>query len=143
MTHIESRPSKHLKMQRAFEFFVDFKGNLEEKNTQNAIAELRKVAANVTLSGTPEVPWFPTNIVDMDQIGKRILSEGDGIQEADHPGFRDPEYKARRDYISKVALDYSVTDLRIPMVEYNEQELWVWSHVYPKLKKYYEQGACT
>jgi len=50
--------------------------------------------------GTPEVPWFPTRIEDFDFIGKRTLSEGDGIQEADHPSFRDPEYKKRRSFIT-------------------------------------------
>jgi hypothetical protein len=46
--------------------------------------------------GSEAVPWFPTKIDDFDYIGKRILGEGDGIQEADHPGFRDQEYRKRR-----------------------------------------------
>jgi len=46
------------------------------------------------------VPWFPTRIEDFDHIGKRILGEGDGIQEADHPSFRDPEYIKRRAFIA-------------------------------------------
>jgi len=29
--------------------------------------------------GTKEVPWFPTKIEDFNLIGKRVLSEGDGI----------------------------------------------------------------
>lgn len=46
--------------------------------------------------GSVEVPWFPTRMTDFDFIGKKTLGEGEGIQEADHPGFRDVEYKARR-----------------------------------------------
>jgi hypothetical protein len=37
---------------------------------------------------------------DFDFVGKRILSEGDGIQETDHPSFRDKDYKKRRDFIA-------------------------------------------
>lgn len=44
------------------------------------------------ITGTPEVPFFPTNILDLDMIGKRILGAGDGIQDVDHPQFKDPEY---------------------------------------------------
>ncbi len=45
---------------------------------------------------SPEVPWFPTAIEDFDHIGKRILGAGDGIQDTDHPGFSDAEYRKRR-----------------------------------------------
>jgi len=50
--------------------------------------------------GSAKVPWFPTKITDFNYIGKRILSENDGIQAADHPGFRDEVYKARRKMIT-------------------------------------------
>ena len=59
---------------------------------------------DVTIVGTPEVPWFPTHIMDLDKIGKQILTEGDGIQVSDHPAFRDKEYQERRNFISDVAL---------------------------------------
>ena len=66
--------------------------------------ELKKISKKVTLVGTPEVPWFPTQIEDFDHIGKKVLTEGDGIQEADHPGFRDPVYRKRREEITNRAL---------------------------------------
>lgn len=56
--------------------------------------------------GTKEVPWFPTKIEDFNLIGKRVLSEGDGIQDADHPGFRDIPYRKRREEINNVAFGY-------------------------------------
>lgn len=92
--------------------------------------------------GAPEVPWFPTRIEDFDFIGKRILGEGDGIQEADHPSFRDPVYKKRRDEIANVAFDYRINDMPIPTIEYNSDELGVWKYCYPKLKKLLETNAC-
>lgn len=88
------------------------------------------------------MPWFPTRIEDFDHIGKKILGEGDGIQEADHPSFRDPEYRKRREYIARVALDYKISDDRIPEVVYNENELGVWRHCYPKLRTLMDKNAC-
>lgn len=38
-----------------------------------------KTGQGLVMMGTKEVPWFPTKIEDFNQIGKRILSEGDGI----------------------------------------------------------------
>lgn len=88
------------------------------------------------------MPWFPTRLEDFDEIGKRILGEGDGIQEADHPSFRDPVYKKRRDFIASVAQDYKLRDSNIPDVEYTAQEVGVWKHCYPKLKRLLALHAC-
>lgn len=100
------------------------------------------MANRVTEVGTPEVPWFPTRIEDFNMIGKRVLSEGDGIQEADHPSFRDPVYRARRDQISSLAFEYNVNDASIPTVDYTEEEIGVWKHCYPKLRKLLRTNAC-
>ena len=92
--------------------------------------------------GAVTVPWFPTKLDDLNHIGKNILSEGDGIQESDHPSFRDPEYRKRRDYIAQVAHDYDVNDRDIPTIDYTQQEIGVWKYCYPKLKKLLKTNAC-
>jgi len=69
------------------------------------------------------------------------LSEGDGIQEVDHPSFRDVEYKKRRNFITDLALKYNMYDKEIPKVKYTQQELGVWAHCYPKLKEHYKTRA--
>lgn len=100
------------------------------------------IAESVTEVGTPQVPWFPTRIEDFDFIGRRVLGEGDGIQESDHPSFRDPEYRARRKMIADMAFDYNIRDSHIPSVDYNDNELYVWKYCYPKLKVLLAKNAC-
>ena len=70
------------------------------------------------------------------------MGEGDGIQESDHPSFRDPVYRERRQFIANKAFEYNINDDKIPMVDYTENELGVWKHCYPKLKKLLQTNAC-
>lgn len=46
---------------------------------QKAMEELETMSMGLTKVGSKAVPWFPVDINDFDHIGKRILSEGDGI----------------------------------------------------------------
>lgn len=89
------------------------------------------------------MPWFPTQLYDFDHVGKTLLSEADGIQMTDHPGFNDAEYKQRRDSIVQLALDYNLGDKSIPTVKYTEEEQKTWTYCFGKLKRLYEKGACT
>jgi len=41
--------------------------------------QLEAISKGITKVGSKAVPWFPIDINDFDHIGKRILSEGDGI----------------------------------------------------------------
>ena len=100
------------------------------------------IAEKVTEVGTVEVPWFPTRIEDFDHIGKKILGEGQGIQESDHPSFRDPIYRQRREFIAEAALNYRMNDTSIPIIDYTEDEIGVWKYCYPKLKKLLQKNAC-
>ena len=80
MTRISSHPTKIiLDNWRETNFFVDIEGNTTDSNVAKAISELKLVTNNVQEIGAPEVPWFPTRIEDFDFIGKKTLSEGEGI----------------------------------------------------------------
>jgi hypothetical protein len=87
-----------------------------------AINELKKMSAKVTIVETPEVPWFPIQIDDFDHIGRRLLASGDGIQETDHPGFNDPEYRKRRAVISEAGLSFKMSDSSLPAIKYTKTE---------------------
>ena len=62
-----------------------------------------------------------------------MLVFGDGIEEVDHPGCKDPVYRARRKMIGELGLSYSITDKSIPKIEYTKDENWVWSYCFKKL----------
>lgn len=100
LTRIESKPSKYYREERAHDFYIDFKGTLQDENVAKMISELSKMSKHLTVTGTPEVPWFPTHISDLDKIGKTILREGEGIEAVDHPSFNDKAYKERRDFLT-------------------------------------------
>jgi phenylalanine-4-hydroxylase len=60
----------------------------------------------------------------------------------DHPGFGDPEYRARRNHIAARALQWKPGD-PIPHVDYTEAEQGVWRTVCAELAVKHEQLACA
>lgn len=59
----------------------------------------------------------------------------------DHPGFRDPEYRARRNTIARLALEHRPGD-PVPDVPYTKQEHRVWKKVWRKLGKLHRRRGC-
>lgn len=57
----------------------------------------------------------------------------------DHPGFRDAEYRARRNTIAQAALDY--VDGPVPEVPYSEDEHAVWAQVWDSLDPLHQAWA--
>ncbi len=58
----------------------------------------------------------------------------------DHPGFRDPAYRARRDAIARLAHGHR-EGTPAPAVEYTEEEVGVWRLVLKKLARLHERYA--
>ena len=126
---------------KVMNFNIDFVGTFEMDNVAAAMWRLQENAHGLTKVGSAEVPWFPLHIADFDNIGKRILSEGDGIQDADHPGFRDPEYRKRRDEINQISVDNKIEE-PIATVDYNQTEKEVWAFCYKNLIDRFRTNAC-
>jgi phenylalanine-4-hydroxylase len=60
----------------------------------------------------------------------------------DHPGFRDPEYRARRNSIAAIALSYRKGE-PIPPAPYTSIENEVWSTIWNALRPAHEKYACA
>ena len=50
-------------------------------------------------------PWFPKCLSDMDAFAERVLECGEELS-ADHPGFTDQIYRARRAEITDIAKQF-------------------------------------
>ena len=60
----------------------------------------------------------------------------------DHPGFADPEYRARRNNIASLALDWK-PGRPIPNADYTDEEQEVWRTVCRELAAKHERLACA
>ena len=60
----------------------------------------------------------------------------------DHPGFRDHEYRARRNEIARIALEYQ-PDSPIPDAPYTEQEHLVWRQIWEAIEPAHKENACA
>jgi phenylalanine-4-hydroxylase len=69
-------------------------------------------------------------------------SEGDLVQlDPDHPGFRDSVYRARRNAIARIALEYR--EGPVPGVAYTEDEHATWRAVWKSLGPLHDRYACA
>lgn len=74
------------------------------------------------------------------------VARGDGERaivqlDPDHPGFRDPEYRERRNYIAQIAIDYTPGS-PIPDAPYTEEEHEVWRIVNQELDEAHKGFSC-
>ena len=60
----------------------------------------------------------------------------------DHPGFRDKEYRARRNAIAQIAMTYKPGS-PIPAAPYTEQEHGVWRTIWEALGPAHREHACA
>eukprot|EP00697_Spironema_sp_BW2_P015823 gnl/Spiro4/6814_TR3527_c0_g1_i1.p1 gnl/Spiro4/6814_TR3527_c0_g1~~gnl/Spiro4/6814_TR3527_c0_g1_i1.p1 ORF type:complete len:462 (+),score=109.55 gnl/Spiro4/6814_TR3527_c0_g1_i1:42-1388(+) len=139
LCNIESRPSVGHKDD--YDFHCTFDASLVDQSTFDAaIARLRESASSVWVSSGEKgsAPNLPRKMSDLDDFWNRTVGAGTGL-ESDHPGFRDPVYIQRRQYIGKLCENSRGT---CPHIEYTEEENRVWSTVYNNLMKLLPTHAC-
>lgn len=84
------------------------------------------------------MPWFPRQISELDSIASRAIVED---LEADHPGFSDKEYRARRNALCEIAFTYQIGE-PIPIIDYTADEIACWGSIYSKLEESHKKFAC-
>src|SRR6266446_6637675 len=72
-----------------------------------------------------------------------VADRNDIVQlDPDHPGFRDPEYRRRRNQIAQIAMKYQPGD-PIPDAPYTNEEHQVWSTIWKALQPAHQKHACA
>jgi len=75
-------------------------------------------------------------------LSEVLAAEGEIVRlDPDHPGFKDPVYRARRNEIARHALSYGDGD-PIPRVAYTPEEQAVWRLTWERLGPLHETHAC-
>jgi phenylalanine-4-hydroxylase len=78
----------------------------------------------------------------MKDLSEVLATEGEIVRlDPDHPGFRDPVYRARRNEIARLALGYREGD-PLPRVDYTPEEQAVWALTWERLGPLHETHAC-
>jgi len=135
LSRIESRPAKR---GPGHDFFVDVE-DAAAARVEALLAELRAVTRNPRLALPTACPWFPMHARDIDSFSTKTLDAGAEL-EADHPGFSDAEYRARRRAIVEAAGSFRHGE-QIPRVAYTPREVETWGLVYARLRASTRQHA--
>jgi len=137
LQRIESRPS--LASGTDYDFFVEFVAASEV--AAQMVKAIEGIVKHITvLSSNQTIPWFPRKVSDLDEFADKVLSYGEEL-DADHPGFTDPEYRARRQEITNIAKTYR-TGQPIPKIQYTQREIKTWGTVFRKLSELFPTHAC-
>ncbi|XP_034938770.1 tryptophan 5-hydroxylase 1 [Chelonus insularis] len=157
VVHIESR--KSVRRGSEYEILVDVE--CEPKRMEQLTRMLSREVAAINLSqyeqsgNIPSLPplsaapsfdfgevdmlWFPRKIADLDQAQK-VLMYGNEL-DADHPGFKDPVYRKRRQQFADIANNFKHGQ-PIPRIQYTPEEIKTWGTVFRELHQLYVKHAC-
>ncbi|XP_043286275.1 tryptophan 5-hydroxylase 1 [Venturia canescens] len=157
VVHIESR--KSVRRGSEYEILVDVE--CDSKKMEQLVRLLSREVAAINLAEYEEIgdvshppmlsaapsfdfsevdmPWFPRKIGDLDQAQK-VLMYGSDL-DADHPGFKDPVYRKRRQQFADIANNYKYGQA-IPKIQYTKEEIKTWGTVFRELHQLYLKHAC-
>uniref|UniRef100_A0A0N5C9T5 phenylalanine 4-monooxygenase n=1 Tax=Strongyloides papillosus TaxID=174720 RepID=A0A0N5C9T5_STREA len=146
INHIESRPSTSYP--GSYEILIQFADDEKKDDILEIVNICKKHSTSLKTYdfnthkrlNSESAPWFPRKIVDINQFANRILSYGAEL-DADHPGFTDEVYRARRKQFADIAFNYRHGE-KIPYIDYTEQEIGAWRTIYTELVKLYPTHAC-
>src|SRR6266480_2261365 len=110
-------------------------------------AEANERAWIMTTDITKQEQQLLSDHVDMRMVSVEMdeaLADRNAIVQLDpdHPGFRDQEYRARRNQIAQLAMNYRPGD-PIPDAPYTPDEHRVWQTIWKALRPAHQKHACA
>lgn len=75
---------------RLTRYQVDFKGSQGGMMVRKTIKELEAVCEKLLLTGAPIVPYFPSDVTHLDNVGRQLLKESEGLEMFQSLGVSDP-----------------------------------------------------
>jgi len=114
--------------------------NDKDPNVERHLRSIKPMTEKLSILDEQKVYWFPRHISELDLIANRILDAGTDLQ-ADHPGFLDKEYRARRAILSEHALNHR-WNKKIKEIEYTQTERETWSAVWDKIEGLWDKYSC-
>src|SRR5215211_6620614 len=95
-----------------------------------------------TQTQTPLLDHVDMRLVSADVADSRTDRNTIVQLNPDHPGFRDEEYRARRNRIARIAMEYQ-PGAPIPNAPYTEEEHGVWRAIWEALEPAHRRHACA
>ncbi|KAL5011138.1 hypothetical protein ScPMuIL_013443 [Solemya velum] len=142
LDHIESRHSR--KNGAQFEILVSCCGSRERLTSlANVLRQSSQIMDLVLLAERDtekKETWFPRHISELN-LCTHLATKFEPELDSDHPGFTDMKYRARRKQIADIAFDYKYGH-PITRVQYTDEEIRTWGHVFRKLKSLFSTHAC-
>ncbi|CAG9321460.1 unnamed protein product [Blepharisma stoltei] len=140
ISHIASKPAEILDFRKGYDFKVDIEVS-DEAKLKRVLKHLDKLGFKTTILNSKQVPWFPRSFEDLDSLDQACMAAGAEL-ESTHPGFNDQTYRQRRAEIAKVAMGYKLSDPKVPIVHYTDQEIETWQTAYRALDPLHKAHAC-
>lgn len=141
ISRIESRPIQLTSWgSRKFDFYVDLEGSASDPNVSKLLQALAPMTERLLILDEKSVHWFPRHISELDLVAGRTLDAGVDL-EADHPGFHDGTYRARRALLTESASRHR-WNKPIERIHYTPEEISVWTAVWDRMEELWNKYAC-
>lgn len=119
------------------------------------------INGNISSSSSTRHSSFPRTLQDLNVLSNEIFHFGIEL-DADHPGFKDDEYRKRRlhfyfccrrlllnthffilrKFIVDQSANYQLSDESIPRIVYTDEEIRTWNECFTSLQHLYTTHAC-
>ncbi|CDW84096.1 UNKNOWN [Stylonychia lemnae] len=142
ITRVQSKPYLIWQDKQIINYYLDFQRILQEQKIMKLIQKLEIISQSVELLKMPEVPWFPQQLNDLDLYENSTIQTESETQKQELLYFKDENYQQRRKSISLTASKYKINDKSLPIIEYTNNDDYVWNYCFTRLEKLYKKFAC-